>query len=49
MTAEPAQRVGGGRGLGNFVLGTLLVLGGIALLVGFRVFLFQPLTCRAGR
>jgi signal peptidase I len=48
MTAEPAPRVGGGRGLGNFFLGTLLVLGGIALLVGFRVFLFQPFNVPSG-
>lgn len=48
MTAEPAQGVGWGRSLRNFFLGLLLLLGGIALLVGFRAFLYQPFNVPSG-
>src|SRR5215831_19334676 len=48
MTAEPAQKIGWGRSLGNFFLGMLLLLGAIALLVGFRAFLYQPFNVPSG-
>jgi signal peptidase I len=48
MTAEPAQKIGWGRSFGSFVLGAFLLLGAIALLVGFRVFLYQPFNVPSG-
>ena len=48
MTAEPAQKIGWGRSLGKFFLGTLLLFAAIALLVGFRAFLYQPFNVPSG-
>jgi signal peptidase I len=48
MTADPAQKVGWGRGLGNLFLGMLLLVAAVALLLGFRAFLYQPFNIPSG-
>jgi signal peptidase I len=48
MTAEPAQKVGWGRGVANLFLAMLLLLAIIALLFGFPAFLYQPFSMPSG-
>jgi signal peptidase I len=48
MTAEPAQKVGWGRGVANLFLAVLLLLAIIALLFGFPAFLYQPFSMPSG-
>ncbi len=48
MTVEPAQKIGLARGLGNLFLGILLLLAVLALLFGFRAFLYQPFNIPSG-
>jgi signal peptidase I len=48
MTAEPAEKIGWGRGIGNLFLGMLLLLVALALLFGFRAFLYQPFNIPSG-
>jgi signal peptidase I len=48
MTVEPAHNVGWGRGLANLFLGLLLLLAVLALLFGFRAFLYQPFNIPSG-
>jgi signal peptidase I len=42
MTTEPGQRISWGRGVGNLFVGIFLLLAVVALLFGFRAFLYQP-------
>jgi signal peptidase I len=48
MTAVPAQKIGWWRGLGTFVLASLLLLSALAVLLGFRSFLYQPFNIPSG-
>jgi signal peptidase I len=48
MTAESAQKIGWGRGLGSLFLGTLLLLAAFGLLFGFRAFLYQSFNIPSG-
>jgi signal peptidase I len=48
MTAEAAQKFGWWRGLGTFALATLLLFAALAVLVGFRAFLYQPFNIPSG-
>src|SRR5262249_23352573 len=48
MSAESTQATGWWRGLGSFFLGSLVLLLALALLIGFRAFLYQPFNVPSG-
>jgi signal peptidase I len=48
MTTESVQRSGWWRGFGSLLLGTLLLAGALAMLFGFRAFLYQPFSMPSG-
>jgi signal peptidase I len=48
MSTESTQATGWRRGLGSFFLGSLVLLLALALLIGFRAFLYQPFNVPSG-